>query len=1073
MVYGLANQPMNFLALFFLGGSPHRQLICLAALLFGCPLARAVNYEVYPGSAFYLTQMVDSVSYPYTAQFANGFYFHPVGFGSSSDTVLTTQQKQQICNNFSNRFAMVEGDMGSSNPNSDIADINTMVGFGLTPAATFVNRPAVTPIWKQLVANNGALNTPSYEMTAPWDVAAQPGGWTNSTWDYLRLNILVSGCSGIGIDSPVNLYRTGYTVGNPAYQQAVWQMTQYAQTHGKRFNYLASPNTDTAQQFLFDMQYVARSLEDNGAEANVYGVELYGLPPIDLVPETTNYNGVVQANWTVTGLVYYLLKHRDGEPGTLDLYATSNSVSYAKSVMSPILNNAVQIIPFDPTKTNQFTLTLTNNSTWLDYAAVLRARTAQSANWNITFKIGTTNITSSVLNSNGYVFLGSQRLFTNTAQQVTVTLSPIGAPTPLDLVIEALPHAGVDQALDVIAFQYQTNQSPPTLNFPTNDWFTRSGLATAPIWFTVGDAESFSTNLTVTAVSSNTTLVPNANITFGQSGVQRWVNIKPAANQWGVAPITLSVSDGQFMVSNTFNVFVQQTNILPFVKANNTVNLELTNSWTANTTPDAYGLAIWNSTVAAANTVTLGAATDWSGIQITTPGGAITVNGTNTLTLETSGVDLSGASQNLTMNCPVILNASEIWNIAASHTAVVNNNISGYGALTKSGLGTLTLTGTNTYTGGTTITSSYGATNSLLVLNSLTLGTGTISIGGFGNTDGSCLKLAGGIILSNTLNGWASRSVSTPNLLNVSGTNTVISSITGTSGGSQSTLQSDSGNLVMLGSIATRQLNIQGAGSGELRGAVNIGAYHLVMNGPGQWILSGTNTYTNSTIINGGTLLINGRNIGSDTLVNSGGRLGGRGILTGQVTLASGGTLAPGTGLGIFTISNSLTANAGSTNYFELNKSANTNDSVRGLSAVTFGGTLQLTNFSGTLTTNDAFKLFYAGSYVGAFSALSPPFPVAGLRWNTNTLAVDGTLRLTNAPVAQLLGASWGGTNFLINATNGSPGFEVYLQATTNLSAPASWTRVATNYFDAAGAFIWTNATIQKSSAIFFRLEAP
>jgi autotransporter-associated beta strand protein len=1051
-----------------------RQAFLLGAALIIAPKLSAVNYEVYPGSAFYLTQMVDSVSYPYVAQFANGFYYHPVGFGSSSDTVLTTQQKQQICNNFSNRFAMVEGDMGSGNPSSDVGDINTISGFGLTPIATFVNRPAATPIWQQLVAINGALNTPSYEMTAPWGVAAQPGGWTNSTWDYLRSNILVSGCSGIGIDSPVNLYRSGYTVGNPAYQQAVWQMTQYAQAHGKRFNYLASPNTDTAQQFLLDMQYVAQSLEDNGAEPNVYGVELYGTEPVNLTPETTNYSGVVQANWTTTGLAYYLLKHRDGEPGTLDLYATSNSVNYAKSVMSPVLNNAAQIIPFDPNKTNTFTLTLTNNSPWLDYAAVLRARTRQSANWNITFKIGTTNITSSVLNSNGYVFLGSQRLFTNTAQQVTVTVGPNGAPTPLDLVIEALPHVGVDQALDVIAFQYQTNQSPPTLNFPTNDWFTRSGLATAPIWFTVGDAETFSTNLTVTAVSSNTTLVPNANITLGQSGVQRWINISPAPNQWGVAPITLSVSDGQFSVSNTFNVFVQQTNILPFVKANNTVNLEITNSWTTNVTPDGYGLAIWNSTVTAANTVTLGASADWSGIQITTPGGAVTINGTNTLTLETSGVDLSAASQNLTINCPLVLNASEIWNIASGKSATVNGNISGYGALTKSGLGTLTLTGTNTYTSGTTITSSYGATNSLLVSNSLTLGTGAISIGGSGNTDGCCLKLAGGITLSNTLNGWASRSVASPNLLNVSGTNTVISSITGTSGGSQSTLQSDSGNLVMLGTITTRQLNLQGAGSGELRGAVNIAAYNLVMNGPGQWTLSGTNTYTGGTIVNGGTLLVNGRNLGGETVsVNSGGKLGGRGILTGPVTVASGATLAPGAGIGILTISNSLTASAGSTNFFELNKAANTNDSVRGLSAVIFGGTLQLTNFSGTLATNDVFKLFYSSSYSGTFSALSPPFPVAGLRWNTNTLAMDGTIRITNAPTARLLGASLRGTNLLINATNGSPGIVVYLQATTNLAAPSLWPRVATNYFDGTGAVIWTNAAVQKSPTSFFRLEAP
>ena len=1049
-------------------------MVWLAALSLDCLLARAVNYEVYPGSAFYLTQMVSSVSYPYTAQFANGFYFHPVGFGNNSDTVLTTPQKQQICNNFSNRFAMIEGDMGSGNPNSDIGDINTMTGFGLTPIATFVNRPAVTPIWQQLVANNGALNTPSYEMTAPWGVAAQPGGWTNATWNYLRSNILVSGCSGIGIDSPVNLYRSGYTVGNPAYQQAVWQMVQYAQANGKRFNYLASPNSDTGQQFLLDLQYVARSLEDNGAEPNVYGVELYGTEPINLVPETTNYNGVVQANWTTTGLAFYLLKHRDGEPGTLDLYATSNGVNYAQSVLSPILTNAVQIIPFDPTKTNLFTLTLTNNSAWLDYAAVLRARTQQAANWNITFKIGTTNITSSVLNNGGYVFLGGQRLLPNTAQQVTVTLGPIGLPTPLDLVVEALPHAGVDQALDVIAFQYLTNQSPPTLNFPTNNWFTRQGLATAPIWFTVGDAETISTNLTVTAVSSNTTLVPNANIVFGQSGVQRWVNITPVSSQWGVAPITVSVSDGQFSVSNTFLVTVQQTNILPFVKANNTVNLEFTNSWTTNAVPGPYGQAIWNSTVTAANTVTLGAPGDWAGIQVTSPGGPVTINGTNLLTLETLGVDLSAASQNLTIDCPVVLDAGETWNIAAGRALAVSNTISGYGALTKSGLGTLTLTGPNTFTGGTTITSAYGATNALLVSESQALGTGAITIGGLGNTDGSCLQLAGGITLTNVLNSWASRNGNSPNLLNVSGTNTVTSNISGSSGGSQSTLESDSGDLVMLGAITTRQLNLQGAGSGELRGAVSIGTYNLVMNGPGRWILSGTNTYTGGTTITGGTLLINGRNLGGETVsVNAGGTLGGCGVLTGPVTLASGGTLAPGTGIGILTISNSLTASAGSTNFFELNKSANTNDSVRGLGSITYGGTLALTNISGSLTTTDAFKLFYAASYAGSFNAVSPPFPVAGLRWNLNTLAVDGTLRFTNAPTVRLAGGNVRGTNYLINATNGSPGIPVYLQATTNLAVPSAWTRVATNFFDATGSVMWTNVVGPSLSANFFRVEAP
>ena len=75
--------------------------------------------------------------------------------------------------------------------------------------------------------------------------------------------------------------------------------------------------------------------------------------------------------------------------------------------MAPVATNAAQIIPFAPTKTNQFTLTLTNRSAWLDYAGVLRARADSNslANWNVTFQIGTTNITSAVFSATGYVFL--------------------------------------------------------------------------------------------------------------------------------------------------------------------------------------------------------------------------------------------------------------------------------------------------------------------------------------------------------------------------------------------------------------------------------------------------------------------------------------------------------------------------------------------------------------------------------------------------------------------------------------------------------------------------------------------
>ena len=76
---------------------------------------------------------------------------------------------------------------------------------------------------------------------------------------------------------------------------------------------------------------------------------------------------------------------------------------------------------------------------------------------------------------------------------------------------------------------------------------------------------------------------------------------------------------------------------------------------------------------------------------------------------------------------------------------------------------------------------------------------------------------------------------------------------------------------------------------------------------------------------------------------------------------------------------------------FELNKTSGTNDNIVGLSNVTYGGALQVTNLSGTLTSGDSFTLFTASSYAGAFSSLSLPLLNPGLAW-TNKLLVDGSI---------------------------------------------------------------------------------
>ena len=85
---------------------------------------------------------------------------------------------------------------------------------------------------------------------------------------------------------------------------------------------------------------------------------------------------------------------------------------------------------------------------------------------------------------------------------------------------------------------------------------TTANTATPAIGFTVSDLETPAASLTLSATSANTTLVPNANIVFGGNDNDRDVTINPASGQTGVAPITVTVSDGTNTASSSFAVMV-------------------------------------------------------------------------------------------------------------------------------------------------------------------------------------------------------------------------------------------------------------------------------------------------------------------------------------------------------------------------------------------------------------------------------------------------------------------------------------------------------------------------------------
>ncbi len=101
-------------------------------------------------------------------------------------------------------------------------------------------------------------------------------------------------------------------------------------------------------------------------------------------------------------------------------------------------------------------------------------------------------------------------------------------------------------------------------------------------------------------------------------------------------------------------------------------------------------------------------------------------------------------------------------------------------------------------------------------------------------------------------------------LVNVSGVNTVSSDILLQTDGSHYGIQSDAGTMRITGEIrrgnatGTRHLYLRGEGDGIVLGSINGSGFNLqlIKQGAGTWTLAGNNTYTHSTVIEGGTLRI-------------------------------------------------------------------------------------------------------------------------------------------------------------------------------------------------------------------------
>ena len=104
------------------------------------------------------------------------------------------------------------------------------------------------------------------------------------------------------------------------------------------------------------------------------------------------------------------------------------------------------------------------------------------------------------------------------------------------------------------------------------------------------------------------------------------------------------------------------------IKANNTDALNLGTSWDEGVVPGAGDIAVWDNTVTGANVTDLGDNLEWLGIRVLNPGGNVSINDENVLTLGAGGIDLSAATRNLSIHTAVAFGADQFWTAQGGRT---------------------------------------------------------------------------------------------------------------------------------------------------------------------------------------------------------------------------------------------------------------------------------------------------------------------------------------------------------------------------------------------------------------------
>jgi autotransporter-associated beta strand protein len=282
---------------------------------------------------------------------------------------------------------------------------------------------------------------------------------------------------------------------------------------------------------------------------------------------------------------------------------------------------------------------------------------------------------------------------------------------------------------------------------------------------------------------------------------------------------------------------------------------------------------------------------------------------------------------------------------------------------------------------------------------------------------------------------------------------------------------------------AAASLGLTKIGSGTLRlTAVNTNSGPITVVGGSIALTSGgpantTGAFTKASLISvnsGASFNVSGRS--DDTLsLNANQRLAGNGTVTGNVVVNSGGILNPGLPTGTLNVSGSVTMNSGSTYMASVNRNNTPNcGKLSASGAITYAGTLLVTNVGNGLQANDSFQLFPGGNTSFSSIILETNDVANNLKytWNNNVasggqVSVASVTYLINPNPTNIVSRLSGTNHLVLSWPADHTGWT--LQAQTNSVSKG----LSTNWVTVSGSTTVntvTNIVNPTNGTVFYRL---